>query len=69
MPSGNREQPNPCKSASVPCCSAMTSCGSIALGAHASAAAIPIVAQLVPASYLAQPLTRFQAPEPPPPRA
>ena len=64
------DQPKPCKTAAIPCCVAMTSCGTtIALGAGAPSNALQIGAQIVPAYYLTQPLSRIAAPEPPPPKA
>jgi hypothetical protein len=64
------EQQKPCKTAAIPCCIAMTSCGAtIALGAAGTSDTLSIEAQIVAASHLAQPLTRIAAPEPPPPKA
>jgi hypothetical protein len=70
LPAQKGERPKPCKSAAIPCCVAMTSCGTtIALGASVSSAAFPIAAQIAPHFHLAQPLSRIAAPEPPPPKA
>jgi len=70
LPARETHQPKPCKSAAVPCCVAMTSCGTtIALGPDGSAAAFAIAGQIVSPFHLAQPLSRIAAPEPPPPKA
>lgn len=70
LPAQKSEQPKPCKSAAIPCCVAMTACGTtIALAASLSSSAFPIVAQIVPSFHFAQPLNRIAAPEPPPPKA
>ncbi|HEX9605962.1 MAG TPA: hypothetical protein VF962_01915 [Gemmatimonadaceae bacterium] len=70
LPAQKNEQPKPCKSPTILCCVAMTSCGTtIALGEGASSAAFPIAAQIAPYFYFAQPLSRTAAPEPPPPKA
>lgn len=70
LPAQKSEQPKPCKSAAIPCCVAMTSCGTpIALGGSASSTAFPIAVQIVPPFSLAKPLSRKAAPEPPPPKA
>jgi hypothetical protein len=69
-PAQKNGQPKPCKTAAIPCCVAMTSCGTtIALGAGISPNASQLEAQIVPTSHLAQPLSRIAAPEPPPPKA
>jgi hypothetical protein len=69
LPAQKSDQPKPCKTA-VPCCVAMTSCGTtIALGAGVRQDAFHIAGQIVPDSHLAQPLSRIAAPEPPPPKA
>jgi len=69
-PAQQSDQPKPCKTAAIPCCVAMTSCGTtIALSADVSPNAFQIEAQIVPAFHLAQPLSRIAAPEPPPPKA
>lgn len=69
-PAQKSEQPKPCKTAAIPCCVAMTSCGTtIALGAGVTPNAFQTGAQIVPDSRLAQPLSRIAAPEPPPPKA
>jgi hypothetical protein len=63
-------QPKPCKTAAIPCCIAMTSCGTtMALGAGGASDALWIEAQIVASSHLAHPLSRIAAPEPPPPKA
>jgi hypothetical protein len=64
-------QPKPCKTAAIPCCTAMTSCGTtiIALGNDGSPDAFWIEGRIAPASHLSQPLSRIAAPEPPPPKA
>ncbi len=65
----NKGDPKPCKTVAIPCCVAMTSCGTtIVLGATISATASPNAVQIVPASYLV-PFSRVAAPEPPPPKA
>jgi len=70
LPAQQSEQPKPCKSAAIPCCVAMTSCGTtIALGASVSSTVFPIAVQIVPSFHLAHPLGRIAAPEPPPPKA
>jgi hypothetical protein len=70
LPAQKSEQPRPCKTTVVPCCAAMTSCGmTIALGAGALPNALQIRAAVLHPSYLAQPLSRIAAPEPPPPKA
>lgn len=70
LPAGKSEQPKPCKSATTPCCVAMTSCGTvIALGASVSSEAFPIAAQIESSFHFPQPLSRIAAPEPPPPKA
>jgi hypothetical protein len=59
----------PCKTVAVPCCVAMTSCGTtIVLGTGISSAVSPNAGQIVPSSYLI-PFSRVAAPEPPPPKA
>src|SRR4030088_1410957 len=59
-PAQKSEQPKPCKTAPVPCCVAMTSCGTtVALGAGISPNASETDAQIVPPSYLARPLSRI----------
>jgi hypothetical protein len=69
-PAKKGEQPKPCKTAAIPCCIAMTSCGTtIALGPAVSSNTFQIGAQVAPHSHLAQPLSRIAAPEPPPPKA
>ncbi len=69
-PAQKNEQPKPCKTAAIPCCIAMTSCGTtIGLGSRASASAFQMRAQIVPPSRFSQPLSRVAAPEPPPPKA
>jgi hypothetical protein len=69
-PAQKSNQPKPCKTAAIPCCVAMTSCGTtIALDAGVSSNAFQPEAQIVSASHLAQPLSRIAAPEPPPPKA
>jgi len=69
-PAQKSDQPKPCKTAAIPCCAAMTSCGTtIALDPAVSPNASQIEAQLVTASHPAQPLSRIAAPEPPPPKA
>ena len=61
--------PKPCKTVAIPCCVAMTSCGTtIALGASVSSTVSPNSVQIAPSSYLV-PLSRIAAPEPPPPKA
>jgi hypothetical protein len=61
--------PKPCKTVAIPCCVAMTSCGTtIVLGADGSGTVSPNADQIVPTSYLV-PLSRIAAPEPPPPKA
>lgn len=61
--------PKPCKTVAIPCCVAMTSCGtSIALGGDISSTASSNSVQIVPSSSLI-PLSRIAAPEPPPPKA
>lgn len=70
LPAQENDQPKPCRTGAIPCCVAMTSCGTtIALGAGVSADAFQISGQIVPASQPAQPLSRIAAPEPPPPKA
>jgi len=70
LPARETHQPKPCKSAAVPCCVAMTSCGTtIGFGSDGSSAAFAIAAQIVPPFHPAQPLSRIAAPEPPPPKA
>lgn len=70
LPAQKSDQPKPCKAAAVPCCIAMTSCGTtIALGAAVSPSLLWIGARIAPPSHLAQPLSRIAAPEPPPPKA
>jgi hypothetical protein len=70
LPTQKSDQPKPCKTAAIPCCVAMTSCGTtIALGAGVTPNAFQTEAQIVPACHLAQPLSRIAAPEPPPPKA
>jgi hypothetical protein len=70
VPASHSEQSTPCKSAAIPCCIAMTSCGApIALDARVSSGAYPMASQIVPPSYFTQPLSRIAAPEPPPPKA
>ena len=62
--------PKPCKTAAIPCCIAMTSCGAtLALGAGTSPDAFQISAHVAHASQFAEPLSRVAAPEPPPPKA
>jgi len=69
-PAQNGGHPKPCRTAAIPCCVAMTSCGTTtALAAAISQNAFRTKAHTVPASYLAQPLNRIAAPEPPPPKA
>ena len=69
-PAQKSDQPKPCKTAAIPCCVAMTSCGTtIALGSSVSSNAFQPEAQIVSPSLLAQPLSRIAAPEPPPPKA
>jgi hypothetical protein len=69
-PAQKSEQPKPCKTAAIPCCVAMTSCGAtVALGAGVLSTAFQPEAQIVSAFHLAQPLGRIAAPEPPPPKA
>jgi len=69
-PAQKSDQPKPCQTAAIPCCVAMTSCGTtIALGAGLSSSASQTETQIVPASHRAQPLSRIAAPEPPPPKA
>jgi hypothetical protein len=62
-------QPKPCKTAAVPCCIAMTSCGTTIALRPKSADVFQVLAQSVPGSDLSQPLSRVAAPEPPPPKA
>jgi hypothetical protein len=67
-PAQKSDQPKPCKTA-IPCCVAMTSCAmTIALGSGASPFELQMSAQVIPPSYLSQPLSRIAAPEPPPPK-
>jgi hypothetical protein len=69
-PAPRSNQSKPCKTAAVPCCVAMTSCGTtIALDPGIFSNAFQCEAQIVAASRLAQPLSRIAAPEPPPPKA
>lgn len=68
LPAGGSDQS--CKSVAVPCCVAMTSCGTtITVGSNAAPAAFAIVGQIVPPFHLAQPLSHTAPPEPPPPKA
>lgn len=60
----------PCKSAAIPCCGAMTSCGAtIALGTTDQSQTLATTTHIVPSLRFAQPLSRIAAPEPPPPKA
>jgi hypothetical protein len=64
------DQPKPCKTAAIPCCVAMASCGAaIALQGEGSSSAFQFWAQSVPPVDLSQPFSRVAAPEPPPPKA
>lgn len=69
-PAQKSQLPKPCKTAAIPCCIAMTSCGTtLALGAGASSDPFQIRAGVVHPLHFAEPLTRVAAPEPPPPKA
>src|SRR6266576_3188072 len=69
-PVEKREQPKPCKTAAIPCCVAMTSCGTtVALGAPVFSSALLLADQIAPSFHSAKPLSRIAAPEPPPPKA
>jgi hypothetical protein len=69
-PAQKTDQPKPCKTAAIPCCVAMTSCGTtVALDATVSSNTFQLETQIVAASLLAQPLSRIAAPETPPPKA
>ncbi len=69
LPANKSEQPKPCQSSAIPCCVAMTSCGTIALAAGNSSTALSIAVQVAPPFELTAPLSRIAAPEPPPPKA
>ena len=64
-----KDASKPCKTVAIPCCVAMSSCGTtIVLGSNISSTVSPNAGQIVPSSYLV-PFSRVAAPEPPPPKA
>jgi hypothetical protein len=69
LPVQKSDQPTPCKSSTVPCCIAMTSCATIAIAERAPLTLAPIANQYVSSFDLSKPLSRITAPEPPPPKA
>ena len=70
LPARGSDRSKSCKSVAVPCCVAMTSCGTtITHDSNATSAAFATAAQIVSPFQLRQPLSRLTAPEPPPPKA
>ena len=69
LPAKKGEQPNPCKSAAIPCCVGMTSCSTITVAERPSSIVLPLPEQIVAWREHTKPLSRVAAPEPPPPKA
>jgi len=67
---GDREQQKPCKSSTVVCCQAMTSCGlSVQITNTVSTDDALLAENSLPPAPLQVALNRITPPEPPPPKA
>ena len=70
LPGKNSEHLQPCKQGAIPCCVAMTSCGTtLVMSTSDSLVDFGFVTESVPSFQLTQPRTSIAAPEPPPPKA
>ena len=67
LPAKKGGQPNPCKSAAIPCCVGL--CSAISVAESTSSIVLPPLEQMAASRELTKPLSRIAAPEPPPPKA